>query len=163
MRETEDTTVKTGNIKVKIGIVLALILIIAAAGAYTFNVDATLPATGMNYPYTTTYDVLFPDGEKIEVAGTTLIALTDGNEVFLKVADENRKMLVGETETITSRRVVAKIFGVSIIDTNYRIDAEYRGLVGDLLDFYLIVQTEKQVPQFIINMLMPEEINARPV
>jgi hypothetical protein len=89
--------------------------------------------------------------------------MTAGNEAYLKLGESREKLAVGDVKTITEKRAVIKTLGITILDTNYRIDATYRGLVDNKTDFFLNVRTSQQIPQFLINQMLPKEMRARPV
>ncbi len=88
--------------------------------------------------------------------------LTAGDELLMKIGDNNEKFVIGQTKTISEHRAVFRVFGLDTLSTNYKIDATYRGLVGDHADFYLIVRTSDQIPSFLIERILPGEIQARP-
>jgi len=146
-----------------IGAVIVIFLIILAA-ILTLSVHPDMPPEqGASYPYTTTYAVLIPDGQVIQIAGTSIIALTAGEEMIMKIGERNEKFVVGETKTISERRAEFQILGLPILSTNYLIEATYRGRSGNNADFYLLIRTSRQVPSFLVERILPGEINARPV
>jgi len=144
--------------------VIALVVIVILAAVVTLSIQADLPPEpGAVYPYTTTYQVLLPDGQPIAIAGTTIIVLTSDDELFLRIGDQNEKFVVGQTKTISERKAVFRSLGIGILATNYRIDATYLGRTGNRADFFLIIRTSEQVPSFLIERILPREIQARPV
>ncbi|MFA5296424.1 MAG: hypothetical protein WC382_13035 [Methanoregulaceae archaeon] len=144
--------------------VIVLIIVFILAAVLTLSVQPDLPPeSGAVYPYTTTYQVLLPDGQPIAIAGTTIIVLTVDDELFLRIGDQNEKFVVGQTKTISERKAVFRSLGFSILSTNYRIDTTYLGRSGDRADFFLIIRTSRQVPSFLIDRILPGEIRARPV
>jgi len=151
------------GLKIAIAVIVILIVIVLAS-FLTLSVEPGFPAEpDALYPYTVTYDVLLPEGQLIQIAGTPIIVLTAGDELLMKIGDNNEKFVVGQTKTISEHRAVFRVLGIDILSTNYRIDATYRGLVGDHTDFYLIVRTSREVPSFLIQQILPREIQARPV
>jgi hypothetical protein len=150
--------------RLKLIITLIITVVVVSAALLTFEVNPDLPATpGVTYPYTTTYEVMFPDGEKIDFFGTDIIALTDGNEAFMKIGTTRRKIAVNDVQTLSTRRMTVKCYGVTWVDVNYQVDAVYRGLVGNNLNFYLKVKTSEQIPEFIVWWVLPPDVHARPV
>jgi hypothetical protein len=150
-------------LKISLGI-LGFLLITALAGWFTLALDPALPPQpGVAYPYTATYDLQVPDGEKLMIGNTAFIVMTAGNEAYLKLGESREKLAVGDVKTITEKRAVIKTLGITILDTNYRIDATYRGLVDNKTDFFLNIRTSQQIPQFLINQMLPKEMRARPV
>jgi len=157
---------KPGHLKRNLLILLVGIIVVFAAGALTFEFDPDLPASSESFPFTASYDVLFPQGQSVDFAGTYITATGTGDRVIISVAgQEGYEMKVGETRTFASpKRVVVKIFGITLLDSSYTIDAEFRGFVPSAgkNDFYMIIKTSEQLPQYLVNELMPDEVNARP-
>lgn len=139
--------------------VVGLIIVIILAGWFTMSLEPALPAkSGVVYPFTTTYDMQAPDGQSLMIGNTAFLALIDGNAVRLKVGDSVSTLAVGDTKIITEKRAVVKMFGITVFDTNYRMDATYRGSVSGNPDFYLIVKTTSPIPQFLIDRMLPSEL-----
>lgn len=144
------------------GAVAAILLVILAA-VLTVSVQPDMPAErGASYPYTTTYAVLIPEGKVIQIAGLPIITLTAGDEMILKIGDRSEKFVTGETRTISERRAEFRVLGLPVLSTNYLIEAMYRGRAGSNADFFLIIRTSGQVPSFLIERILPPEIQARP-
>jgi hypothetical protein len=144
--------------------VLGLLVVVAALGWLTLSLDPALPAQpGAVYPYTSTYDLQAPDGQSLMIGNTAFLVLTAGDEAHMKIGDSRETLAVGETKTITEKRAVVKTLGVTVFDTNYRIDATYRGLVDNKADFSVTVRTSSQIPQFLIDRMLPGEMKVRPV
>ncbi len=153
---------RTG-LKIAVGIV-GLLIVIGLAGWFTLTLDPALPPMqGALYPFTSTYDLLVPDGEKLMIGNTGFIVLTVGDEAFLKLGETREKLSVGDEITIAEKRAVVKTLGMTILDTNYRIDTTYRGMVNGKADFYLTVKTSSQIPQFLIDRMLPAGMQARPI
>lgn len=144
------------------GIVIAILAIILLA-LFTLSVHPDLPPDQrVTYPYTTSYSVFLQEGRTIQIAGTPIIALTAGDEMIMKIGDKSEKFVVGDTKTISERKAEFRIFGFPILSTNYLIEATYRGKVNKNAEFSLIIRTSKQVPSFLIERILPAEIQARP-
>jgi len=145
------------------GSIIGIFVILIIAAFLTLSVQADLPPEpGTVYPYTTTYAVLIPDGLPIRIAGTTVLVLTSGDELIMKIGDQNEKFVAGQTKTISERRAEFRALGIPLLSTNYLIEATYRGRSGPNADFFLIVRTSRQVPSFLIERILPSEIQARP-
>lgn len=154
---------KKGFSKLKIAVgILGVVAIIAIAAMLTLNVTLTNPDVGRSYPYTTTYDVLFPDGEKVNVANTPMMALTFEDEMIIDVDGKRSKIVVGEEKLISERKAIVSALGIRILDTNFQIYLKYLGMQGDKARFALTVKTSNQVPQQLVERLLPPEIEARP-
>jgi hypothetical protein len=146
-----------------VGTILGILVILIIAAFLTLSVKADLPPDpGTGYPYTTTYAVLIPDGLPIRIAETPILVLTSGNELIMKIGDQNEKFVAGQTKTISERRAEFRALGIPLLSTNYLIEATYRGRSGPNADFFLIVRTSRQVPSFLIERILPAEIQARP-
>jgi hypothetical protein len=146
----------------KLKIILLIAAIIAAGVVLTFDATVTNPREGVAYPYTTTYDVRFPDGEQVTVANTEMMALTFEDEMIIDVNGVRDKIVVGEEKLISERRAIIKVFAIPLVATNFRIYMKYLGMQGEKARFYLTVTRSNDVPQFLINQLLPAEIEARP-
>lgn len=145
------------------GAIIGVLVVIALAAFLTLSIQADLsPEPGATYPYTTTYAVLIPDGQVIRIAGTPIIVLTSGDELIMKIGDQNEKFVVGQTKRISERKAEFRALGIPILSTNYLIEATYRGRYSSNADFFLIVRTSRQVPSFLIERILPPEIQARP-
>lgn len=144
-------------------IALAAICILALIGIYTLNVEITFSNPRATYPYTTTYDVHFPLGQPVSIGNTRMIALTAGDEMIIQV-DENpgEKIMVGEERKISERKAIISLFGIPMLQTNFQIYLNYLGLDENKARFYLTVKRSDDIPQFIIDRLLPPEIDAVP-
>lgn len=139
--------------------VVGLIVVIVLVGWFTMSLDVTLPAKNdVVYPFTTTYDMKAPDGQNLMIGNTPFLALITGNTVNLKVGDSVSTLAVGDSKTITEKRAVVKMYGATVFDVNYRMDVTYRGAVNGSPDFYLIVKTTTPIPQFLIDRMLPSEL-----
>jgi hypothetical protein len=156
---------KSGRTGLKIAaIIIVILVVVAAAGFATLTVIADLPpASGALYPYTITYDVLIPEGQTFSVGGTPLLILSTGDQLLMKVGDRTESFTIGQTKTITERTAKVTTLGIPITETNYMIDATYRGMVGERADFYLVVKTSRQIPSILIDRILPDGIMARPI
>ncbi|MCP1661664.1 MULTISPECIES: hypothetical protein [Methanocalculus] len=146
-----------------LGILLVILLIGVVAVVATLNVVIYPPVDGATYPYTTTYDVWFPLGKAVTVGGIDMVALSTEDEMMIAVDGATEKLEVGENKLISERRAVVKTFGLTVVDTNFQIYLNYRGLSDPrTANFHLAVRTSEQVPQFIVGMLLPRDIQAVP-
>jgi hypothetical protein len=159
-----DKPEKKKSSKLKIIGVLILILLIGAVAVFaTLNVTMYAPVEGQTYPYTTTYDVWFPLGKTVNVGGIDMVALSTQDEMLIAVDGQTEKLDVGEDKLISVRRAVVKTLGITVVDTNFQIYLTYRGLSDqETANFFLAVKTSEQVPQFIVNLLLPKDIQAVP-
>jgi hypothetical protein len=78
--------------------------------------------------------------------------------------DGNReKLVIGEERRFAERRVRVTTHGFPILETNFRIVMNYKGTWENRAYFDLTIQTEKQVPEFLVKRLLPPAVDARPV
>ncbi|MCQ1537519.1 hypothetical protein FTO68_00725 [Methanocalculus taiwanensis] len=162
MEKPEEKKKKSSKLKI-IGVLVLILLIGVIAIFATLNVTMYAPVQGQSYPYTTTYNVWFPLGKTVTVGGIDMVALSTQDEMMIAVDGQTQKLVVGEDKLISERRAVVKTLGITVIDTNFQIYLTYRGLSDpQTANFFLAVRTSKQVPQFIVNLLIPKEISAVP-
>ncbi len=162
MEKPEEKKKKGSKLKI-IGVLLLIILIGVIAVFATLNVTMYAPVEGQTYPYTTTYNVWFPLGKTVTVGGIDMVALSTQDEMMIAVGGQTEKLDVGENKLISEKRAVVKTLGITVVDTNFQIYLTYRGLSDPATaNFHLAVRTSKQVPQFIVNLLLPKEISAVP-
>jgi hypothetical protein len=70
--------------------------------------------------------------------------------------------VIGEERLISERRAVIKALGIPVADTNYQMYVRFLGIQGKNIHFYLTIKTSSQIPQFLIDRILPLEIQARP-
>jgi len=129
----------------------------------SFGVTVSDTTEGGSYPFTTTYDVLFPSGEVVRIGNMELIAIPLDDKVTLSINKEPKEIAKGETKEVSQRHARITVLGMPIQDFDFRIQATYVGKVGDRARFYLAFQTSRQVWSFLIDRLLPASIQARPV
>ena len=150
-----------GKTKVLVGVIVLAIVMIAA-GILTFTVTVVNTEPGATYPYTTTYAVSFPEGEAVNIGTTRFIALSYKDEMVADIDGTREKLAIGDERQFAERRARITTLGLPVIDTNFRITLRYTGVLDNRANFDLTVQTQKQVPEFIIKRLLPASIDARP-
>jgi hypothetical protein len=143
-------------------IVVALVVLVLLAAYFTIGVEQSSPYAGATYPWTTTYEVLFPDGKQVYIGTTSIMALSYQDEVIIDVDGDREKMVVGEERLISERRAVIKALGIPVADTNYQMYVKFLEVQGKSIKFYLTIKTSQQVQQFLIERILPPEIQARP-
>jgi general stress protein YciG len=144
--------------------VIGIILIIAVIGILTLSVSVTNVAPGNALPYTTGYSVSFPEGQTIAIGNTQISVLSNQNELFSNIDGDQQKLVEGESRAIAERRALITTFGaVTVVDTNFQIDLTYKGDRDNRAYFDMAVHTSKQVPDYLLNQLLPPAIDARPM
>ncbi|MDD1673288.1 MAG: hypothetical protein LUO93_11910 [Methanomicrobiales archaeon] len=144
-------------------IAVVVIVAIVLAAYFSITVHQSPPVANASYPWTTQYDVLFPDGKQEHIGSTTITALSYQDEVIIDVDDNRERLVVGEQRLISERRAIITMLGIPIVDTNYQMYVTFIGVRGSDDEFYLIIKTSEQVPQFLIERILPPDIRARPV
>lgn len=143
--------------------VIVVVAVFAVAAVATLNVEETTASTAMSYPYTVTYDVLFPNSEVVRLGNVEILAIPQADKVTLSVNKQPVELAIGEMQEISAKHAVIRTLGVQVVAFDFKIDGTYRGMVGDRADFYLAFQTSQQVPAFLIDQLLPRNVEARPV
>jgi hypothetical protein len=140
----------------------AVIILLLLIGYATISLEQSPPYIGATYPWTTTYEVLFPDGKQVYIGSTSLMALSYQDEVIIDVDGDREKMVIGEERLISERRAVIKALGIPIADTNYQMYVKFLEVQENNIKFYLTIKTSQQIPQFLIERILPSEIQAKP-
>jgi hypothetical protein len=152
-----------GGLKIVLGIILLIIIIIAAA-FLTLNVTVTNVAPGIAMPFTTNYGVSFPEGQTTTIGNTHIVVLSNQGLIITDIDGEKQNMVVGEKRVITERRAVITTLGViSLLDTHFEIDLVYKGERDNRAYFDMAVHTSRQVPDVLLRLLLPKEIDATPI
>jgi hypothetical protein len=144
-------------------IVIVILVALILAAYFSISVHQSPPVANASYPWTATYDVLFPDGQQEHIGSTAIMALSYQDEVIIDVDGDREKLVVGEQRLISERRAVITMLGFPVVDTNYQMYVTFIGVQGNDDEFFLTIKTSEQVPQFLIDRILPPEIRARPV
>lgn len=154
---------KSRNRKI-IGGFIALIVLILVILLATSTVTVG-PGGSSSYPYTASYNVWIPLGETVYFGSNQLIALASGNEMMVSIKDQPTvKLEIGQSFDISNQRAtLSTLFGkVPIMTVNYKINLEYNGITenGKEAFFRSQIQTDKSVPDFLIKLLLPQNVVA---
>jgi hypothetical protein len=152
---------KGGKKKIILG-VLGLLVVLVAAAAFTLDVEIGDPTPGVAYPYMTTYNVWFPDGEPVMIGNARMMVLSYDNELILDANGNREKLVIGQEKEVAEHHASMKVFGVTLLSTDFKMLMKYRGPVEGKANFFLSVKTSRQVPEFIVGLLLPKEIQAQP-
>jgi hypothetical protein len=142
---------------------VVVILVILTAAYLTIGVVISEAPPAASYPYTTTYQVFLPASQVVTIGNSEIIAIPTGDQVTLSINKPPGVMSLGETKTIQERRAMISALLVKVMDFDFRLDATYQGKSGDTSQLYLAFRTSKQVPSFLIERLLPADVQARPV
>jgi hypothetical protein len=161
-RETQKGGWGTGT-KIVLSLVVLAILV-AVVGFLTLSVSVMSVSPGNALPYTTNYAVTFPEGQAIAIGNSQITVLSFQNEIISDIDGDRQKLVEGEDRIISERRAVITTFGViTLMDTNFKINLKYKGNRDKLAYFDMAIHTSKQVPNMLLNRLLPPEIHAQPM
>ncbi|PKL60457.1 MAG: hypothetical protein CVV33_02570 [Methanomicrobiales archaeon HGW-Methanomicrobiales-4] len=143
-------------------IVMAIIGIVIAF--LTLSVSVTDVSPGSSLPYTTKYGVSFPEGQTLTIGNTHINVLSYQNELISDIDGDRQKLMIGSDRVISERRaVITTLRAITLMDTNFKINLNYRGDRDNRAFFDMSVQTSQQVPDMLIKQLIPPEMDARPI
>lgn len=146
--------------------VLVLIIVIAGAGAaavLTMQITPDQLATqDTPYPYTTSYQVSLPDGERVYIGSLDILAMQTGDRIALKIGDHREEMEMNETRQISPRVFSIRIFGTPVYDTGYQVNVTWTGVHKDRDTFKIVLRTNRRVPEWLMNRVIPGTIEAKP-
>jgi hypothetical protein len=158
------TDKKKPGLGVKVALAaIAIGAILLVAAFVTLTVATTPASTSASFPFKVTYDVLFPSSDPVHIGGYKITAIPVGDQVAISINGNSELWNTSEEHVLSAQHATISSLGVSVTDFDFKINAIYRGKVGDRADFYLEFQTSRQVPNFLIDRLLPAEVNARPV
>lgn len=161
-RETHKGGWGTG-VKIILSLVV-LAVIIAVVGFLTLSVSVMSVSPGNPIPFTTNYAVTFPEGQPIAIGNSHITVLSFQNELISDIDGDRQKLVEGEDRVITERRAIITTFGViKLVDTNFQINLKYKGNRDNLAYFDMAIHTSQQVPDMLLNRLIPAEIHAQPM
>jgi hypothetical protein len=156
-----------GGLGTGLTIVIAIIviaLIVALAAFLTLSVSVTNVAPGNALPYTTMYSVSFPEGQTITIGNSHISVLSYQGDLITDIDGDRQKLLNGQNRVITERRaVVNTLGGIKLVDTNFLINLTYKGDRDNQAYFDMAIRTSKQIPDILLQKLIPSEIDARPM
>jgi hypothetical protein len=151
------------GIKIVLGIVVLAIVLIAVA-LLTLSVTVTTDTSGLSLPFTSNYGVSFPDGQTTTIGNVQITTLSSGDLIITDIDGVKQNMIVGDVRQISERRAVITTLGaVTLVDTSFQIDLKYDGERESRADFDMAVHTSKQVPDYLLRLLLPNQIDARPI
>lgn len=167
MEEERAREKRKGGLGAGIRIVISLIVLAIIVGvvAYlTMSVSVTNISQGSSLPFTTNYSVSFPEGQAITIGNTHITVLSYQNELISDIDGDRQKLVVGEGRVISERRAVITTLGaITLVDTNFQVNLTYTGDRDNRAYFDMAVHTSRQVPDILLNKLLPPEIDARPI
>lgn len=151
------------GVKIAISLIV-LVIIVAVVALVTLSVSVVDMSPGISLPFTTNYGVTFPEGQTITIGNTHIIVLSYQNEIISDIDGDRQKLVVGESRVISERHaVITTLWVITLMDTNFQINLKYKGNRDNLAYFDMAVHTSRQVPDILLRMLLPAEIDARPI
>ena len=144
-------------------ILLIILMIIAAAVILTLQVRPDLPGmSGTPLPYSTTFLVSLPEGKEVRIGNLDILALQTGEEMALKIGEKREEMEQGEVRQIADRNATITVLGQKLFETGYRLNVTWTGMAERRALFRVTLQTGKQVPDWLIQRIIPGDIRALP-
>jgi len=140
---------------------VVLVIVLAAIAWFSVSVTDTDVTPGIALPFTTNYAVSFPEGQTTTLGNSRINVLWFENELITDIDGAKQKLVVGEQKVLPERRGKITAFGISLLDTNYVIKLTYKGERDNRAYFDMAVLTSKQVPDILLQRLLPPEIEAR--
>jgi hypothetical protein len=143
---------------------IAVLLLVAIVAVLSFSVSIGPSAGSATYPYTVTYDVVFPTAEPVQIGNITIVAIPspDGRRVTLSVDKVPYDIGLNETREISAKHATVSLLGIGLLSFDFTLGAQYLGLQGRDAHFNLLVHTSEQIPKFLIDRLLPATVQARP-
>jgi hypothetical protein len=138
------------------------ILVVAILVVLSFSVSIGPSSGNATYPYTVTYDVVFPAAEQVQIGNITLVALPYPDRVSLWVDGVTHDILLNQTREVSAKRATVTLIGLPLLSFDFTLEAEYQGMVGQDASFGLSVRTSEQIPKFLIDRLVPARVQAWP-
>lgn len=146
---------------------VALFLLIIAAAVLTFSIQPNLPATQDSFPYVSSYNVRIPQGEPVDFAGIPVTVSGSGDKVIVSISGGlGTEVGIGDKITLSSpKRMVIRIFGITLFESDYQIVAKFRGYVPATSqnDFIVAVMTTRPVPEWAVKVILPKGVDVTPV
>ena len=143
-------------------VAIGVVLVVAIVAVLSFSVSIGTSAGNATYPYTVTYDVVFPAAEPVQIGNITITAIPGPEDVILSVDGVRHDIRLGEKREISAKHATVTLLGLSLLSFDFTLEAEYQGMVGQDASFFLSIRTSEQIPKFLIDMLIPARVQARP-
>jgi hypothetical protein len=141
---------------------LVFIIVVIAATILTTRVTNTTADAGTNLPFGTQYRVTLPDGEPVTIGNSRIVVMSYENEMVTDVDGNREKLVIGEERVISPRHAQITVFGIPVFNTDFQITLHYLGTNDKNANFDMTVKTSKQVPDFLLRLLIPSNMNAQP-
>lgn len=141
---------------------VGVLLVLAIVAVLSFSIAIGTSSGAAAYPYTVTYDVVFPNAEPVQIGNITILAIPTATNVTLSVDKVRYDIQVGERREISAKHATVTLLGIQLLAFDFVLEAGYLGLQGQDAHFALAVRTSEQIPRFLIDRLVPARVQARP-
>lgn len=128
---------------------------LAAAIVLTLTIAPDAPAVSGGYPYSSTYEILIPEGQILKAGDLEFLVLKTGEGIALKIGDRREEMIQGEIRDTKDRMLTIGALGRTILETRYRLRASWDGMRDGNAVFRVTLQSEEQIPDWIVRPIMP--------
>lgn len=149
------------------GIGAGILVVIVVAAFLSFSVQPNLVAETDSFPFQSSYTVRIPQAESVDFAGVPVTVSGAGDKAIVSIGGGlGTEVSVGETITLSSpRRMVIRIFGIPLFETDYQVFATFRGYVPATRqnDFAVSVATSRPIPEWAVCVIMPDGVDVTPV
>lgn len=151
------------NWKLTLGLAaVGVLLVLAIVAVLSFSVAIAPSAGNATYPYTVTYDVVFPAAEQVQIGNITLVALPYPDRVSLWVDGVTHDIPLNQTREVSAKHATVTLLGLGLLSFDFTLEADYRGMVGRDATFALAVRTSEQIPKFLIDRMVPARVQVQP-
>lgn len=151
------------NWKLTLGLAaVGVLLIIAIVAVLSFSISVGTSTGAAAYPYTVTYDVVFPNAEPVQIGNITILAIPTADNVTLSVDKVRYDIQVGERREITAKHANVTLLGMTLLSFDFVLEAGYLGREGEDAKFALAVRTSEQIPRFLIDRMVPARVQVHP-
>ena len=149
--------------KIALGIIILIVLIVAAAYVTLITGNDVLDGYGYPLSYTGQYDVIVPDNSKIYFGPVPVQAFSSGDAITLQVNSDRKTLKVGESATFPVKHVIVRTLGIPVFDGDYEVTATYRGVVTNRDDFLVVLKTSQPIPGWLVSIMKPSGVDITPI
>ncbi|MDR2855515.1 MAG: hypothetical protein LBV40_05105 [Methanomicrobiales archaeon] len=123
------------------------------------------------YPYAIKYAIeIVPDETSYIGSVSLMVSLAEDSSVSITTNEKVSLMNIGESKKITERRAQIAMFGVTIFETNYRVEIKYLGPTKHssnpeqaVAAFDASIETSERIPEFILSHVVPVNVSINTV
>ena len=163
MNGNKETGTRHHRLLAGIGIIILIGACVLIAVIMTLTISTDQPGRSeTGYPYTTTFLVSLPEGETVQVGDQEILVLSTGDSIALRIGDHREEMHQGEEREIADRTVTVQTLGQTVFETGYRFSATWVGMEGKTATFRVTLRSSRQIPDWLISRVIPQEIRATP-